>query len=428
MSQKYYLSQKATIGILRRALKRGKKLPDALRLALENQSGIRRDTLGQEEIANTGKILRELWGKVGAKTFNQWVSGVIVSFQQKKILRFELLCGVAEEAAQKTKVATVGQAGGENSCAERPVRELWEAGCEGHPPQKWRSIGQLAGQLNKALQEVSYQTAPAEAFVCCLRQACEGEESLRQSLSGFFASRETGQEAATGIAGSTGASGAVTHSGFNFEMYSGDCKGLAPALQARRAKDSLVYENHPNDSRVKGPLNVCEQLTARNGTGGGNLPLGQEAGQYWNGDDVAPTQDASLLSKQQMMPHKNRFNAIIEPIPIHDQATRHSGKRGAKSGGDVRHNPSEKGTDALTAHQTPAVQNSGMAVRRLTPTECLRLQGFPDNWTQIPWRNKTPQDCPDGPQYKAIGNSMAIPCVEFIARRIAEQFQEHLKG
>jgi DNA (cytosine-5)-methyltransferase 1 len=57
-----------------------------------------------------------------------------------------------------------------------------------------------------------------------------------------------------------------------------------------------------------------------------------------------------------------------------------------------------------------------MAVRRLTPVECERLQGFPDNYTAIPWRGKT--ETPDGPRYKALGNSMAVPVMRWIGERI----------
>lgn len=67
---------------------------------------------------------------------------------------------------------------------------------------------------------------------------------------------------------------------------------------------------------------------------------------------------------------------------------------------------------------------AGMQVRRLTPTEAERLQGFPDNYTAIPWRNKPADQCPDGPRYKALGNSWAIPCVSWIGERI----QRHLAG
>ena len=57
-------------------------------------------------------------------------------------------------------------------------------------------------------------------------------------------------------------------------------------------------------------------------------------------------------------------------------------------------------------------------VRRLTPVECERLQGFPDNYTAIPWRKKPADQCPDGPRYKALGNSWAVPVVRWIGQRI----------
>ena len=60
-----------------------------------------------------------------------------------------------------------------------------------------------------------------------------------------------------------------------------------------------------------------------------------------------------------------------------------------------------------------------MAVRRLTPRECERLQGFPDDWTLIPWKGRPAEECPDGPRYKAIGNSMAVPVMRWLGERIA---------
>ncbi|HCM7986878.1 TPA: phage N-6-adenine-methyltransferase [Klebsiella pneumoniae] len=67
---------------------------------------------------------------------------------------------------------------------------------------------------------------------------------------------------------------------------------------------------------------------------------------------------------------------------------------------------------------TPAVMH-GVSVRRLMPVECERLQGFPDNHTQISWRGKEATKCPDGPRYRAIGNSMAVPVMRWIGERIA---------
>ena len=66
----------------------------------------------------------------------------------------------------------------------------------------------------------------------------------------------------------------------------------------------------------------------------------------------------------------------------------------------------------------PMAVATGLSVRRLTPTECERLQGFPDGFTQIPYRNKPAENCPDGPRYKALGNSMAVPVMRWIGERI----------
>jgi DNA (cytosine-5)-methyltransferase 1 len=65
--------------------------------------------------------------------------------------------------------------------------------------------------------------------------------------------------------------------------------------------------------------------------------------------------------------------------------------------------------------------SSHSGVRRLTPRECERLQGFPDDYTLIPWRGKAAEECPDGPRYKAIGNSKAVPVVRWIGQRILKQ-------
>ena len=68
------------------------------------------------------------------------------------------------------------------------------------------------------------------------------------------------------------------------------------------------------------------------------------------------------------------------------------------------------------ANRPAVIRQSAMQVRRLTPVECERLQGFPDGYTNIPWRGKP--ESPDGPRYKALGNSMAVPCMVWIGERI----------
>lgn len=94
--------------------------------------------------------------------------------------------------------------------------------------------------------------------------------------------------------------------------------------------------------------------------------------------------------------------------------------QGAKAGGIGY---AEEQSPTLTSASSgtnlaPAVMH-GVAVRRLTPIECERLQGFPDNHTLIGWRGKDAAECPDGPRYKAIGNSMAVPVMRWIGERIA---------
>jgi DNA (cytosine-5)-methyltransferase 1 len=72
----------------------------------------------------------------------------------------------------------------------------------------------------------------------------------------------------------------------------------------------------------------------------------------------------------------------------------------------------------LGTTQEPAIVTP-WAVRRLTPAECERLMGFPDGFTAIPWRGKPADQCPDGPRYKALGNSWAVNCAEWVGERIA---------
>jgi DNA (cytosine-5)-methyltransferase 1 len=83
--------------------------------------------------------------------------------------------------------------------------------------------------------------------------------------------------------------------------------------------------------------------------------------------------------------------------------------------------PSRSPQSTEVTNQVAAVHAVSMAVRRLTPTECERLQGFPDGYTEIPWRKKPASECPDGPRYKALGNSWAVPVVHWIGKRIQAQ-------
>ena len=86
--------------------------------------------------------------------------------------------------------------------------------------------------------------------------------------------------------------------------------------------------------------------------------------------------------------------------------------------------PSRSPQSSEVTQQVQAVHKVAMAVRRLTPRECERLQGFPDDWSKIPWKGKPVDECPDGPRYKACGNSMAVPVMRWIGQRINAKHQE----
>jgi DNA (cytosine-5)-methyltransferase 1 len=81
-------------------------------------------------------------------------------------------------------------------------------------------------------------------------------------------------------------------------------------------------------------------------------------------------------------------------------------------------NPTLSLFDQGDTRATTVAVSQEMRARRLTPRETERLQGFPDDWTRIPWNGKPIEQCPDGPRYKAIGNSMAVNCMEWLGERI----------
>ena len=96
---------------------------------------------------------------------------------------------------------------------------------------------------------------------------------------------------------------------------------------------------------------------------------------------------------------------------------------------DVTMTLQSKSNGGYSLNYQPGILQPTMAIRRLTPTECERLQGFPDGWTKIPYRNKPEEVCPDGPRYKACGNSMAVPVMRWIGERIqmVEQLMKDAK-
>lgn len=100
--------------------------------------------------------------------------------------------------------------------------------------------------------------------------------------------------------------------------------------------------------------------------------------------------------------------------------------RSPKTGGNGNGFDEEVCYTLTTADRHAVASNS--IIRRLTPTECEILQGFPRNYTKIPYRRKSPDQCPDSPRYKALGNSMAVPVMAHIGKKIQEAFIKSFDG
>jgi DNA (cytosine-5)-methyltransferase 1 len=125
---------------------------------------------------------------------------------------------------------------------------------------------------------------------------------------------------------------------------------------------------------------------------------------------------SNCLDTSRLDPAKNQGGVAVA-FPINTQL----GLRGAETSNSTREgigigDDSDPSFTLQRSHSHAVA--TPYAVRRLTPTECERLQGFPDGHTAIPWRNKTASECPDGPRYKALGNSMAVPVMRWIGERI----------
>jgi DNA (cytosine-5)-methyltransferase 1 len=182
------------------------------------------------------------------------------------------------------------------------------------------------------------------------------------------------------------------------------------------------------------PEQVCGPLTAGMGKG----PRGTEAVE---GNHLIPEIANCIQTTCHDYSRADGFNMIPQPIQnatrgksqngigigkpgdamyTLDQASQHAVAFGVSEKPEVAH-CLRSGASMADKHESTTYIQSSMQVRRLTPTECERLQGFNDCHTLIPWRNKPAEECPDGPRYKALGNSMAVPVMAWIGQRIAKQ-------
>ena len=166
-----------------------------------------------------------------------------------------------------------------------------------------------------------------------------------------------------------------------------------------------VYEMHAQDARVQNVGDVLPTMSATYGSGGGNIPV-----TYGIAENIINRQDhngGNGIGSQEELQY------TLNATGVHGIATM-SDVAGTLDASYYKGQGSRQGGEREFVAQQ-------MAIRRLTPTECERLQGFPDGYTQISWKNKDAKDCPDGLRYKALGNSWAVPVITWIGERIYKQ-------
>lgn len=202
---------------------------------------------------------------------------------------------------------------------------------------------------------------------------------------------------------------------FSSKDYGGDaCIELSPTLRAGNSVNSNQNGGSP-PAVVVGHRQVtfgeyaCDETVST-----------MKARDYKDATDlvVHGTQDPCVSDNLAFALGRNNGGENVLIHAIHDKATRHQGggdtRNGDGSGNGLGVSKPHEPMYTLTTADRHAV--STPAVRRLTPVECERLQGFPDNYTNVPYRGKP---APDGQRYKAIGNSKAVPVVQWLGLRIA---------
>ena len=345
---RYCLSNKACRGILRRSEERGKPLPEDLERVLRIQSKL---------------ILPDGVGaKPGSHHINQRNEGL--GTQPKAPT--EWLAFTANQRDEVRDLHGVSAA----LCAEPGMKQqTFVAGFSA-------GAGATAGSIGYA--EECAPTLKGSAGGSCMPSVlCLNDQGGKimdctEDISGTLRAEEHGHQPLILSIQQSEAETETDRSKTAIEMTN-MCGGNQPSL----------FENHGIDARYRGPLSVAPTLPARAGTGGNNLSLVAQpvTSQVYCRQRVDVFQNGEISSTESARQYKDATDLVCQ-IPA--------------DGSPLQ--------DALAA-------GVRALIRRLTPLECERLQGFPDGWTDIPGAS-------DSARYRALGNSVAIPCVEYLIRRI----------
>ena len=186
------------------------------------------------------------------------------------------------------------------------------------------------------------------------------------------------------------------------------CENMTGTLRAsEKGHQPLVYENHGVDARIRESSEISPTVTARFGTGGGNTPLVQEPNEVYcivgNIIDRQPENGGNGCGYQQDLAYT--LTALDRHAVYARQRVDEFKNDNIASTQSARQ--AKDATDLVVESDRQYPQ----LIRRLTPLECERLQGFPDSWTNIPGAS-------DSARYRALGNSVPVPCVEFIMKSL----------
>ena len=186
------------------------------------------------------------------------------------------------------------------------------------------------------------------------------------------------------------------------------CENMTDTLRAsEKGHQPLVYENHGVDARIRESSEISPTVTARFGTGGGNTPLVQEPDEVYcivgniidrqpeNGGNGCGYQENLAYTITTCDRHAVFARQRVDEFRNDDIASTQSARQ-AKDATDLVVEPDRQ---------------YAKLIRRLTPGECELLQGFPPGWTDIP-------SASDSARYRALGNSIPVPCVEFIMKSL----------
>ena len=390
---KYYLSKKACLGILRRAKERGKPLPEQLGWALKVQAGLIPINFQAAEMRayhiNQRDEEVDLHGVSSAlmATSNMQMQTFITG----EIVGVDGYNGDITDQIAATLETNCGMSTGRNGVLlPTPAVMAFAA----NQRNEVRDLHDLSGAL-QAQPGVKQQTFVAGFSAGAGAKAGDigYSEMIFPTLKGT-------------------ASGNCMPSVLCLNDQGGsvmDCtEDITGALRAQEhGHQPLVYENHGIDARYTGPHSIAPTLSARAGTGGNNLPLvEQETPEVFcitgNAIDRQPFNGGNGICYQE---------DIAYTLTATDHHAAYSRQRV-----DVFQDNDVASTESARQHKDATdlvcqAADGPLLIRRLTPLECERLQGFPDGWTDLPGAS-------DSARYKALGNSVAIPCVEYVMCRI----------